>query len=135
MEHIMITTLTHHEVSKLTIVVVIRALAQVLMYPITRVQKVTKRTIYFNNNAAPAAPVAPAIALPVPAEAEIIPAEPEPIVLAELLGPVDAADTKTAAWEEERFAMAILAYLLLVRHLSRARVGFRVGRAPPRPAD
>jgi len=38
--------------------------------------------------------------------------------LAELLGPVDAVDTKTAAWEEERFAMAIPAYLLLVRPLT-----------------
>ena len=34
---------------------ILRALAPLLIYPITKVRKVTKRTIFFNNSAAPAA--------------------------------------------------------------------------------
>ena len=96
------------------IAAVIRALAPLLIYPITKVHMITKRKIFFVDDAAPAAP---AVALPVfvPLEDEI-----ESDTVAELVEPLDSLDIEIALWEErkareeqEKFALALI-YMLWV---------------------
>jgi len=112
---------------------IINALAPVLEYPITDIQKVTSRKIFFYEDAAPAAP---AIALAVPAsaplEAEILPADPLDLDSLDM----SSLDTEIAIWEvrkakeeQEKFVLALLMYMLWAWNLSSLRVGF--GRAPP----
>jgi len=118
---------------------ILRALAPLLVYPIIKARKVTKRTIFFINNAAPAAP---AVALPalvhVPTELEFIP--PEPYILAELVDPAVPEISVWEDWEEERareeqekFVLALFMHLLWVWNLSRlgAWAGYGQSRAPP----
>jgi len=102
---------------------ILRALAPILIYPITQVRKVTKRKIFFIEDAAPAAcprlagaPVV--LPVPLPVEPEIIPVEPEM--------PVWDREEEENAGEKERFVLALLfMYLLWAWNLSSR------GRAPP----
>ena len=97
---------------------IVRALASVLAYPITKVRKVTKRTIFFDNNAAPATP-AVVLPVPVPVEPEVVPVVPAPVP--------EPADPENPVWEaseEAKFAFALLVMYLLW-------IGFRTGRSPP----
>ena len=83
---------------------ILRALAPILLYPITKVRKVTKRTIFFNENAAPSAPP---VVLPVPVP---VPAEPEI--------PVWEDREEERAWEEqEKLVLALFVYMLMYRLL------------------
>ena len=121
------------------IAVILRALAPLLVYPIVKVRKVTKRTIFFNDNAAPATPaIALPTPIPAPVEPEIIPAEPD--ILAELFEPVVPEISVWEDWEEERareeqekFALALCVYMLWGWTLSRqgAWAGYGLSRAPP----
>jgi len=108
---------------------ILRALAPLLVYRITKVRKVTKRTIFFVNNAVPAAPAAVAVLV-----------EPEIVTL---LAPADPIIPIWKAKEEEKFALVLFVmYIFWLRILSRlplrsggARIGFCMsrgsGRAPP----
>jgi len=107
---------------------ILRALAPLLVYRITKVRKVTKRTIFFVNNAVPAAPAAVAV-----------PVEPEIVTL---LAPTDPIIPIWKAKKEEKFAFALLAPSLwelgpvsLWGCSGDARIGFCMGRdsarAPP----
>jgi len=99
---------------------ILRALAPILIYPITQVRKVTKRKIFFIEDAAPATPVAclrpaeVALPVPLPVEPEIIPVElglmPEP---AEPEMPVWEWKEEESAGEKERFALALSFMYLL----------------------
>ena len=84
------------------IAAVVRALAPVLAYPVTKVRKVVKRTIVFDEWKSPAAPAA-ALAAPVPA--------PEVSVWEE---PVAAPEP------DEKNALAAVALLCLAWILSRS---------------
>ena len=104
---------------------ILRALAPLLLYPIAQVRKVTKRKIFFTDDAAPATP---AITLPapvsVPMETELLPAEAK--FVPELIYP------EMPVWEEEWLAIALLLmYLAWAWNLYCLRAGFRLGRAPP----
>jgi len=110
---------------------ILRALAPILIYPITQVRKVTKRKIFFIEDAAPSAPATclrPAevvLPVPLPVEPEIIPVEPDLMPEPEM--PVwEWEEEEEGAGERERFALALLfMYLLWAWNLSSQ------GRAPP----
>jgi len=106
------------------IAAILRALAPLLIYPITQVRKVTKRAIFFKDDAAPSAPPV-ALPLPVPAcaggaevEPEVTPAEPDFVP--------EPVYPEMPFYEAERFAFALFVYLLMYKlYLTRA------GPAPP----
>ena len=92
-----------HDASNEAIAAIIRALAPVLAYPITKVRKVMKRTIVFVDDTAPAAPAA-ALSVPVELAAVATVAMPEPL------------DSEPLLWElvdEAQFAFALLVMNLL----------------------
>ena len=109
----------HPDATDEAIAAVVRALAPVLAYPIIKVRKVVKRTIIFDEWKAPAAPAA-ALTLTAQARPELVPAasvpvEPEPVLPACFPLAEEASPWVCEAGEEEKFALAALFALLLLR--------------------
>ena len=108
------------------IAAVVRALAPVLAYPITKVRKVVRRRIVFDDWAAPATPAIALAAAPARVLISEIQSEFQPVFAR---GSVTSSDSQ----EAEKFVLsALLALLLLRAWVSlRARPEAWAGRGPP----